>query len=539
MYNKQRNAYNGLRNPYNDHHINYNTHCNALNGHQTAANGIRKAKSIRRNPNNAGHINYNTHCKHVNDICNPVNGVRTQYNGLRKQLSAKHHPADLRTSTFEVKKRITIYPDTPLHNPFTYVVLPLSGPILLAASHCPTYLYVSFHSDRVYRGWPVFRLAFLFGLIRATLCFPSLAMSQRLLLKAAACTALFFLFLTPLTHAQLAAYTNLQRQLMVWDNGLLRKVDYLPPTDLKVGRIAIPYLDNSRSFKVYYGGGVRTLNAGFTNAFSVSDDLITFLNAKSLNVFDNGTVKNLSLLCDEYYLGDSLVVFLDGVRTEYKAYYNGQIYPIESFLAGTGVTAISVSDNIAAYNNYARQFRIFYHGEIIAQEDNQVSSFSAGRNTVAYTDAGHVFKIFHDGKTITAESFSPEKYVTGDNLVAYITNDGYFKVFYQDSIYNLGFLRADFRVGDNVVAFKDNAGYFKVFYKGEVTTLDTYYPQNFTIQYNSLVFVNRANTLRMFSSGEVYDVTTSTVETWDLNYDVLKYRIGDNFYRVFYNGQEY
>ncbi len=364
-------------------------------------------------------------------------------------------------------------------------------------------------------------------------------MGNRLLTKAATCAAFLFLLFTGSAKAQLAAYTNLQRQLMVWDNGLLRKIDYLPPTELKTGRVAIPYLDNSRSFKIYYGGGMRTLNAGFTNAFNVSDDLITFLNAKSLNVFDNGAVKNLSLLCNEYYTGDSLVVFLDGVRTEYKAYYNGQIYPIESFLAGPGLTSIAVSDNIAAYNNYARQFRLFYHGNIIPQEENPVSSFSAGRNTVAYTDAGSVFKIFHDGKTITAESFAPEKYVTGDNLVAYITNDGYFKVFYQDSIYNLGFLRADFQVGDNVVAFKDNAGYFKVFYKGEVTTLDTYYPENYTIQYNSLAFVNRANVLRMFSAGEVYDVTTSTVDSWDLSYDVLKYRIGENFYRVFYNGQEY
>jgi len=364
-------------------------------------------------------------------------------------------------------------------------------------------------------------------------------MGNRLHLKAFVCTAFLFLIFNGFAHAQLAAYSNLQRQLMVWDNGLLRKVDYLPPTELKTGRIAIPYLDNSRSFKIYYNGGVRTVNAGFTNAFNVSDDLITFLNAKSLNVFDNGTVKNLSLLCEEYYAGDSVIVFLDGVRTEYKAYYNGQIYPIESFLAGTGVTAVSVSDNIAAYNNYARQFRIFFHGEIIPQEDNPVGAFSSGRNTVAYTDAGNMFRIFHSGKTITAESFPPDKFVTGDNLVAYTSNDGYFKIFYQDSIYNMGFLRTNFQVGDNVVAFRDNAGYFKVFYKGEVTTLDTYYPENFVLQYNSLAFVNRANTLRMFSAGEVYDVTTSNVDAWDLNYDVLKYRIGENFYRVFYNGQEY
>ncbi len=348
------------------------------------------------------------------------------------------------------------------------------------------------------------------------------------------------LFCAPGLRSQpLAAYTNIQNQVMVWDNGLLRKIDYLPPTELQVGRITIPYLDNSRSFKIYYAGGVRTLNTGFTNAFRTSDDLTIFLNAKSLNVFDRGLVKNLSLLCNEYYLGDSMVVFLDGVRNEYKAYYKGSVYPIESYLAGTAVQNIKVSDNIAAYNNYARQFHLFYNGVISTQEDYAVNGFDVGRNTVAYLDAGNIFKIFHAGKTIVAESFPPLSYTAGDNLVAYVSNDGYFKIYYADSIYNLGYFRPDYQVGDNVVGFRDAGGYFRVFYKGEITQLESYYPDNYSVQYNSLVYQNRAHVLRMFSSGEVYDVTAAEIEDWQLNYDVLRYRIGENFYRVFYSGQEY
>ncbi len=337
----------------------------------------------------------------------------------------------------------------------------------------------------------------------------------------------------------LAAYTNIQNQLMVWDNGLLRKVDYLPPTELRIGRNNIPYLDNARSFKIYYNGGVRTVNAGFTNAFRTSDDLTIFLNAKSLNVFDRGTVKNLSLLCNEYYLGDSLVVFNDGVRNEYKAYYNGTVYPIESYLAGQAVQGIKVSDNVAAYNNYARQFHLFWGGNIVTQEDYAVASFDVGRNTCAYVDAGNIFKIWHAGKTIAAESFPPVSYTAGDNVVAYVSTDGYFKIYYGDSIYNLGYFRPDYQVGDNVVGFRDAGGYFKVFYKGQITQLESYYPDTYLVQYNSLVYRNRANVLRMFSAGEVYDVTSAGAESIDLNYDVLRYRIGENFFRVYYGGQEF
>ena len=393
------------------------------------------------------------------------------------------------------------------------------------------FIVIGFIGAGLFSGW-----LFLYRLIAQLYCF----YTAKSTMYRIGCLLIIALFAgISRTEAQpLTTYTNLQNQVMIWDNGILRKVDYLPPTEIRIGRSSIAYLDNSRSFKIYYGGGVRTLNAGFTNAFRTSDNLTIFLNAKSLNVFDRGVVKNLSLLAEEYYLGDSLVVFLDGVRSEYKAYYNGKIYPVESFLAGDALRGIKVSDNIAAYNNYARQFHIFYEGNNITQEEYQARDFEVGRNTVAYLDAGNIFKIFHNGKTITAENFPPVSYTAGDNVVAYISNDGYFKIYYGDSIYNFGYFRPEFQVGDNVVAFRDAGGYFKVFYKGEITQLDSYYPENYIVQYNSLVYLSRARVLRMFSAGEVYDVTSGDFEGMELNYDVLRYRIGENIYRIFYKGEE-
>ncbi len=344
----------------------------------------------------------------------------------------------------------------------------------------------------------------------------------------------------------LSAYVNLQNQVMVWDDGIIRKIDYLTPISLKIGRTAIPYLDNSRSFKIYYGGGMRTINAGFTNDYFVSDNLVAYINARSLNVFDNGATRNLSPMVQQYFLGDSVLLFLDGIRSEWKAYYNGDIYPIENFLAAEAIEVVKVSDNIAAYDNYANQFRIFFHGTVFAQENYAVSSFDVGRNTVAYVDINRQFKIFHNGNTIVAEAFPPQNYAVGDNVVAYVSNDGYFKVFYDDTVTTIGFFRPDYRVGDYVVAYRDGGGYFKAFYKGDIITLESYYPDNYVVQYNSIAYVNRANVLRLMSEGEVYDVSTifsngdaSTSEGWQLTYDVLRYKVGANLFRIFYKGNEY
>ena len=131
-------------------------------------------------------------------------------------------------------------------------------------------------------------------------------------------------------------------------------------------------------------------------------------------------------------------------------------------------------------------------------------------------------------------------------MVAYVSNDGYFKIFYGDTVNPIGFFRPDYKVGDNVVAFRDGGGYFRAFYKGDIITLESYYPDNYIVQYNSLAYVNRANVLRLFSAGEVYDVSTmfnngdqSSQESWQLSYDVLKYRVGLNLYKIFYKGTEY
>src|SRR5690606_18394347 len=187
---------------------------------------------------------------------------------------------------------------------------------------------------------------------------------------------------------------------------------------------------NSRSFKIYYGGGMRQINAGFTNEYKVSDNLVAFKNNTALSVFDRGKITQLSTYVENYFLGDSILLFFDGIRSEYKAYYNGDVYPIEGFLAGNPLEVVKVTDNIAAYDNYANQFKIFFGGAIIGQEENAVNSFEVGRNTVGYIDINRRFKIFHSGETYIIEDFPPNSYQVGDNVVAYVSNDGYFKVFY-------------------------------------------------------------------------------------------------------------
>ncbi|MES2478628.1 MAG: hypothetical protein V4561_06050 [Bacteroidota bacterium] len=342
----------------------------------------------------------------------------------------------------------------------------------------------------------------------------------------------------------LSVYTDIQNQVMVWDNGVIRKVDYLQPIEMKVGRIAMPYIDNSNNFKVYYRGGVRKLNIGFTNQFQATDCIIPFLNATSLNVFDRGEVKNLSRMCTQYFAGDSLIFFLDGRTQQYNAYYNGETVPVEPFLAATnnGVGQVELKSNIAAYVNYANQFHLFYHGAIINQEAYPVSSFKTGRNTVAYVDANNTFKVFNDGQTQVLESFPPQNFQVGCDMVAYVTVDGNFNIFHKGKVHKMGFFKPNYQVSDFVCLYQDPSGYSKVFQDGITTTLEPYMPEKYVAQYNSVAYFDRNNVLKLYSNGAVNEVTSAlqpNQANWSLNYDVVMYQIGNNFFKFYYQGTEY
>lgn len=362
--------------------------------------------------------------------------------------------------------------------------------------------------------------------------------------------------------AQISAYTNFQNQFVVWDDGMIRRIEYLLPLKMDIGRIAIPYLDNSRSFKIYHNGASVKINDGGTANFQATDYLVTYQNAKSLWVWEKGETTMLSAYSEQFFVADSIVLYYDGVSKQFNAYYNKKIYPIEGFIAASSgvehffstddnkvstdmqiasgqLTSAKASDNIAAYINYANQFKIFYRGRIIDEDYYPVESFAVGRNTVAYVDANQYFKVFHHGKTRLVDEFKPYSYAVGDDIVAFVGADNYFKILYDDSVYSIAYIDPRYEVKDNIVAFEDETGFLSVFYKGKVYRLENFYPEKIAISYNSLAYVNRANVLKLFSEGTIYEVTNADLAHWRLDYDVIQYRFGGNMYKIFHKGKTY
>ncbi|MBL7765016.1 MAG: hypothetical protein JNJ58_02905 [Chitinophagaceae bacterium] len=341
-----------------------------------------------------------------------------------------------------------------------------------------------------------------------------------------------------------SAYTTVRQEFYVFDNGAMIKLEGFLPTEYKVGRSAVAYLDNQRVFKVFRDGASTVVNDQFTSDFDVSDNLVLYRSANAISVIDGSDVVLLSRLCDRYALGDSVVLFYDLNRQSFNGYYNGKITEMEGFL-NIGAndfkfdSTVKASDNIGAYINFNDQFKVFYNHTVEALESQAPKEFQVGRNTVGYIDINNIFKIYHKGHVYTMDPFRPRSFMVGDDVVAYVGNDGYFKIFYDGNLYTIGYYEPKYKVADRIVAFADPNGFFKVFHEGEQTVLDNYYPEKIQAGYNSVAYVNKANVLRMFSKGKVYDVTTMSLYDMRLDYDVLQYKVGFNAFKMFYNGEYY
>ncbi len=349
-----------------------------------------------------------------------------------------------------------------------------------------------------------------------------------------------FLMVSLAADAQdIAAYVTPYRQFVVQDKYDQRNVETLPPLNFKVGRTAVAYNDNTQQFKIYYKEEVHQPTRLLINNYHVTDNLVAFEGGGVLNVFEQGETTFLSARVDYFEVSDSMVFYNDQINQKLFAYYQGQKYELETFLSDQRIKSYLVGDNILAYINFANQFKIFYQGNTVLQDYNDVKILGAGRDIVCYEDINGYLQAFYKGDTYNLDLYNKGSVWVGDRMVAFVSSDGNFKLFYDGKLKSIGFFTPQ-EVGmqDFLFWYTDFNGYFQIFYEGEFQRLDTQYPQTLSAKYRSLIFRNRFDQLTLFRQGESYNITTLPVKDLELYYDIITYTLGLNTIKV-YGENEY
>jgi hypothetical protein len=83
----------------------------------------------------------------------------------------------------------------------------------------------------------------------------------------------------------IAAYLDYRSYFHVFDNGVFQQLEYLPVKSYQVGGAAVPYIDNTSEFQIYYNGQKYHQTYASDLTYYVSDYLVAFKVGQVLSVF--------------------------------------------------------------------------------------------------------------------------------------------------------------------------------------------------------------------------------------------------------------
>lgn len=192
----------------------------------------------------------------------------------------------------------------------------------------------------------------------------------------------------------------------------------------------------------------------------------------------------------------------------FKVYDGGSFKQIEH----QPTTDVFFGDELVAYNNAQRDFKVYHNGETQLLT-NQNVSYKASDHLLAW-NIGPVLNYFEDGKPRTISSFAGDYAVTDSLIVYQDTRYNTVNVIYKGKsiqLYQLvDALYMPDAIGDNIIAFRDNGNLYKVFWRGQIYELGVWsgqQPFQFFAGTDMLAFNDpMTRTFACFENGEFMDV---------------------------------
>lgn len=364
--------------------------------------------------------------------------------------------------------------------------------------------------------------------------------------KASLSVILLLLFFNVGKTQPLSAYVNQDGRFFVFDNFLIQQADYLEPKYYLVGRTCIPFIDNTKNFKVYYNGKTQQINEGYTTDFYVTNNIVVFKNQATLCVFDNGKITKLADYNTSFAYSDSVVGYFDDRQYVYNLYWKGKIVRLEENSLGNPVTMSAAGSNVFSWVTQYDQFNIFYDGDIFEQESQAPQMIGAGRNIVIYRDYYNDLKAFYKGETFDLGQVPAgdgkkkmSSALVGNDMAAYTDATGELKIFYEGKIIETGVMNPQtLRVKDNLIVFEDGTGGISVFYQGQISRLENFIPSKIELGENSIYYFTQSNEIRFYSFGKMIELPAQSYEGIRLDYDVLQVKTGFNSYSFYYKDKK-
>jgi hypothetical protein len=352
---------------------------------------------------------------------------------------------------------------------------------------------------------------------------------------------LIILFLPSILKSQdLAAFSNFRDNFYVFDGGQFIKLEHLPVQNYKVSKWAVAYQKSNGSLIVYTNGQTHKMSE-VVGDYQLTESLMIYQYGGNLYVYDGVEKEKLSMDAPYYKANGEVVAFYDRIDKEFKMYYDGVVYDVESALSNEPVSNYQVGDNILGYLNHNGYLNSFYKGkrsEIMLVQGRP--NYRVDKDIIAYYDRNvSAFKVILNSMSHQIDFFPPTSFKTADERVAYVKNDGIFCVFQNGKETTISTISPEFyHVEDSLILYEEN-GYLKSYYNKRSYTLENYIPSTMKYDFNAVAYLDSQRDLVVFSKGKKEVLSYESVNAFDVYWGVVWFNRGVNTNKIFYNGKVY
>lgn len=331
-------------------------------------------------------------------------------------------------------------------------------------------------------------------------------------------------------------FNNLMKS---FENGVYRSISLQPVRELESGDNVIGYYDFRNNLMVHDGSNPEML-ANVEAEYTVSDFLLTWKIATTLNLWDSGTKKTLTYQVGNYVVTDSLVVYQDYRYNTVSVYYKGETYDLITSSTDLSMPEF-VGENILAFRDNGNFYKVFWRGKIYELDVwHEPYIFHGGTDIIAFNDPiNGSFAIFENGQFLDVESFQMNRYKAGNGLVVYENLNGDLMMYRQGEISQLTNFGASYwDVRDNVVYWVEN-GFAYANIDGQRIEVAKYEPKDVAIKNSVLAFRNLMGGVSAIQNGKTYDITNQLDAPYTLHGNSVLVALFNKSYIVLQNGKKY
>ncbi len=324
-----------------------------------------------------------------------------------------------------------------------------------------------------------------------------------------------------------------------FQDGFFRQIEFQPIKSFKAGDDVVAYIDFKGNLRVYDGTNPVDL-ANVNLEYEVSDNLLVWKIANTLNLWDDGELQTLTYFADQYEIRDSLVVYQHTRSNSLMVYYNRENYELYSTTGSIGMPDF-VGENVVVFRDNGNYYKVFWQGEIYELDvwHNPIK-FSGGTDIVAFNDPiMGTFAIFENGQFLDVEEFHMSSYQAGRGFIAYTNLNG--ELFYYgngEKIMLTNFAPNFWEVKDDVILWEEN-GITSVYIQGETIELGRYTPKDYLIKNDVVAYRNLTGGVNAILNGKVKTLTSQQNAQYSIYGSSVLLELFNRSFILYRDGREY